>query len=316
LTACWQGFGIDRPLAAPAPADLASWLQAQLGWDAADLSMQPLAGGCIHRAWCLQGQGGQRLFIKTNRASALPLLQAEAEGLVALAGMAAGIDQLSVPTPLALGRVGDWSVLVLPWLDLGGDQGWTQLGESLARLHRQSQMAHGGQGFGWQADNYIGSTIQLNGWLPDWGDFFAQRRLAPQLALLERSGQSMTGAQRLLALVPQWLAGHGAEPVLVHGDLWSGNAGVLRGGGASIFDPACHWADREVDLAMARLFGGFPQAFFSGYQQQWPLPPGAAARVPLYNLYHLLNHANLFGGGYAGQAEAVIKSLLARPPLD
>jgi fructosamine-3-kinase len=243
------------------------------------------------------------------------MLQAEAEGLVALAGMAAGIDQLTVPTPLTLGRVGDWSVLVLPWLDLGGDQGWTQLGESLARLHRQSQLAHGGQGFGWQANNYIGSTIQLNGWLPDWGDFFAQRRLAPQLALLERSGRSMPGAERLLALVPQWLAGHGALASLVHGDLWSGNAGVLRGGGASIFDPACHWADREVDLAMAQLFGGFPQAFFSGYQQQWPLPPGAAARVPLYNLYHLLNHANLFGGGYAGQAEAVIKSLLARPPL-
>ena len=174
--------------------------------------MQPLAGGCIHRAWRLQGPGGQRLFIKTNRASALPLLQAEAEGLVALAGMAAGIDRLSVPTPLALGRVGDWSVLVLPWLDLGGDQGWTQLGESLARLHRQSQLAHGGQGFGWQANNFIGSTIQLNGWLPDWGDFFAQRRLAPQLALLERSGRSMPGAERLLALVPQWLAGHGAPP--------------------------------------------------------------------------------------------------------
>jgi fructosamine-3-kinase len=306
------------------------------------LSLQALAGGCIHRAWRLEGEGGQRLFIKTNRASALPLLRAEAEGLLALAAMAAGhgaarsaaarratagIDGLTIPTPLALGTVGDWAVLVLPWLDLAGGPGappaapgataggWRQLGESLARLHRQSQLAHGDQGFGWATDNYIGSTIQLNGWLPQWGEFFARRRLAPQLALLERSGLALPGARELLERVPQWLEGHGARPVLVHGDLWSGNAALLRDGGASIFDPACHWADREVDLAMARLFGGFPQEFFSGYERQWPLPAGAPARVPLYNLYHLLNHANLFGGGYAGQAEAAIGTLLARPPL-
>ena len=164
-----------------------------------------MAGGCIHRAWRLEGEGGQPLFIKTNRASALPLLHAEAEGLVALAAMAAGngaarskaarstaarratagIDALTIPTPLALGTVGDWSVLALPWLDLVGGPGgppagtgtaawaaaggWRQLGKSLARLHRQSQLAHGDQGFGWGTDNYIGSTIQLNGWLPDWG---------------------------------------------------------------------------------------------------------------------------------------------------
>jgi len=300
-----------------------------------------VAGGCIHRAWRLEGKGGQPLFIKTNRASALPLLQAEAEGLGALAAVAAGngaacratagIDALTIPTPLALGTVGDWSVLALPWLDLVGGPGgppagtgtaagaaaggWRQLGDRLARLHRQSQLAHGDQGFGWATDNYIGSTIQLNGWLPHWGEFFARRRLAPQLALLERSGRALAGGRELLELVPQWLEGHGATPVLVHGDLWSGNAALLRGGGACIFDPACHWADREVDLAMAQLFGGFPQEFFSGYAGQWPLPAGAPARVPLYNLYHLLNHANLFGGGYAGQAEAVIGALLARPPL-
>jgi fructosamine-3-kinase len=110
--------------------------------------------------------------------------------------------------------------------------------------------------------------------------------------------------------VAGWLNGHGAEPCLVHGDLWSGNAGLLASGGGALFDPAVYRGDREVDLAMAQLFGGFPTAFFKGYEQEWPLPTGHRQRRELYNLYHLLNHANLFGGSYWDQAERSIRSLL------
>jgi fructosamine-3-kinase len=114
--------------------------------------------------------------------------------------------------------------------------------------------------------------------------------------------------------VPAWLAGHPAEPCLVHGDLWSGNASLLAGGGGALFDPAVYRGDREVDLAMAQLFGGFPPAFFAGYEAAWPLPEGHRQRVELYNLYHLLNHANLFGGSYWSQAERSIAALLRQWP--
>ena len=104
---------------------------------------------------------------------------------------------------------------------------------------------------------------------------------------------------------------HGAEPCLVHGDLWAGNGALLVDGRGAIFDPAVYWGDREVDLAMAHLFGGFPACFFAGYEGRWPLPPGHRQRREIYNLYHLLNHANLFGGGYWRQAQASIDALLA-----
>jgi fructosamine-3-kinase len=134
--------------------------------------------------------------------------------------------------------------------------------------------------------------------------------LAPQLERLAQGGDPLPGADALLARIPAWLSGHCPEPCLVHGDLWSGNVGVLADGRGAIFDPAVHRADREVDLAMARLFGGFPASFFEGYQAEWPLPDGHRRRVDLYNLYHLLNHANLFGGSYAGQAGRLISRLL------
>jgi fructosamine-3-kinase len=149
----------------------------------------------------------------------------------------------------------------------------------------------------------------------EWGDFFAACRLAPQLEWLRARGGGLRGGDTLLRQVAGWLGGHGAEPCLVHGDLWSGNASLLTMGGGAIFDPAVHRGDREVDLAMARLFGGFPEAFFAGYEAKWPLPRGHQGRVEVYNLYHLLNHANLFGGGYRQQAQACIDRLLSRPPL-
>ncbi|MFM7652598.1 MAG: fructosamine kinase family protein, partial [Vulcanococcus sp.] len=220
-------------------------------------------------------------------------------------------------------ELGGEALLLLPWLDLNDrpanpDQAWWQLGAGLADLHRASLVGHDGR-FGWGRDNFIGSGPQPNGWAASWPRFFAEQRLGAQLAWAARSGHRLRDTDALLARVPDWLAGHPAEPCLVHGDLWSGNAGLLSqpadgpgraGAGGALFDPAVYRGDREVDLAMAQLFGGIPPAFFAGYDATWPRPTGHQQRRELYNLYHLLNHANLFGGGYWQQAEQSIRVLL------
>jgi len=323
-----------------AAAALAPWLAERLGLSLRD--RQPVAGGCIHRAWRLrlegsgqsQGSSPTYLFAKTNRPDTLPLLEAEADGLAALAKAAEG-SGLVVPQPLALGLVGGEAVLVLPWLDLGLGPGadpartWAAVGAGLARLHRRSLVAPLGPGdrlgsFGWCRDNAIGTAPQTNGWMGNWSSFFAERRLAPQLETLARTGRSLAGADALLGRLEALLAGHEPDACLVHGDLWSGNLDALavtcqpgQDGSplavGAVFDPASYRGDREVDLAMARLFGGVPQAFFDGYGQEWPLPPGHEQRVSLYNLYHLLNHASMFpGSDYDRRAQATVTALGAR----
>ncbi len=300
-------------MAAEPPDPLDTWLQHHLGQGL--VGRRPVGGGCIHRAWRLELAGGDTVFAKTNTVACLPLLEAEVLGLRALASHAP--PGLVIPEPLAWGVAGDQAVLVLDWLNLAAGAGgavarggWFRLGQGLAGLHRSSAASAPAQGYGWAADNFIGSAPQINSWCADWGVFFTECRLAPQLAWAARRGEPLQGAQLLMDRLPGWLAGHTCQPVLVHGDLWGGNAGLLADGAATIFDPACHWGDREVDLAMARLFGGFPDAFFDGYTAAWPLEPGAEDRAQLYNLYHLLNHANLFGGGYHRQAQASINALL------
>jgi len=294
---------------------LAAWLREQL--QISVVARTPVGGGCIHSAWRLQTADGEHLFAKTNRADKLPLLQAEAEGLLALARVAP--PTLMIPRPLAIGVAGDQAVLVMPWLELargpGSPGAWETCGANLARLHRQSLLGapqQGGvtQAFGWGQDNFIGASPQINGWRESWSSFFAECRLAPQLRWLAEKGRPMAGADPLLERLPEWLNNHGAQPCLVHGDLWSGNGALLADGGGSVFDPAIYLGDRETDLAMARLFGGFPEAFFNGYNEEWPLPKGWGERIKIYNLYHLLNHANLFGGGYIKQAQSVIHGLL------
>ncbi len=294
---------------------LAGWVLGELGSPLQ--RCRPVGGGSIHAAWDLQLADGRRLFAKTNAAVRLPLLEAEAEGLKALAAAAAG--ELAVPRPHHCGRFGEHALLLLDWLDLstgGAEADWAALGAALARLHRRS-LQQGSPAFGWSHDNHIGSAPQRNGWSDDWGRFFAERRLGVQLALAAVAGRRLHGASELLSRAPGWLNGHGAQPCLVHGDLWGGNAALLlspirpSGPVGALFDPAIHRGDREVDLAMARLFGGFPDPFFAGYAAEWPLPDGHQRRRACYDLYHLLNHANLFGGGYWGQAQAVIDALLA-----
>jgi fructosamine-3-kinase len=221
-------------------------------------------------------------------------------------GVGVGTDP-GVGVDLGVGNA--W--LALEWIERGPSSRATDsiLGEQLARQHRTTQAA-----FGWSRDNTIGSTPQLNEWCDDWVTFFRDRRLRYQLDLAARNGfggrlQQCGGV--LLDRVPEFFSGYRPVPSLLHGDLWSGNRLTAERGQPVIFDPAVYYGDREADLAMTRLFGGFGAGFYAAYEAAWQLDAGAGARTDLYNLYHVLNHLNLFGNGYLGQALSMIDALLA-----
>jgi protein-ribulosamine 3-kinase len=188
--------------------------------------------------------------------------------------------------------------ILLEQLDLKRSGDWSALARMLAALHRTT-----GPRFGWHTDNYIGATPQINSWRDDWSVFFKECRLAPQLALAKKNGYAVEihGALKVLE-------GHQPKPSLLHGDLWAGNAGFIKEGPV-LFDPAVYYGDREADLAMTELFGGFPREFYRAYDEAWPLDEGYERRKPMYNLYHLLNHLNLFGGSYLDQVESTLRSL-------
>jgi protein-ribulosamine 3-kinase len=263
------------------------------------------AGGCIHRSMVFEGSG-TRFFAKLNDRRFDGAFAAEADGLDALSQ-----GGIRTPNVLARGVADDSAFLVLEHLELrpGDAAAFAGLGRALAGLH-----AHHGERFGWRRDNFIGATAQRNGESTSWVDFWQRERLAPQLALAVDNGfrgklQQLGDA--LIAALPRMLADHAPPPALVHGDLWGGNAAFLADGTPVVFDPAAYHGDREVDLAMTELFGGFPDAFYAAYREVAPLGAGYPLRRTLYNLYHVLNHANLFGGGYAAQAERMMERLLA-----
>ncbi|MFN7087610.1 MAG: fructosamine kinase family protein [Burkholderiales bacterium] len=264
----------------------------------------PLAGGCIHDACRIEG-GGQRYFVKTNRAECIGMFAAEAAGLEAIAATGA----LRVPRPVCHDANREASWLVLEYIELERKGSGRRLGERLAALHRAT-----GERYGWPRFNYIGALPQINTLTADWCAFWREHRLGYQLKLAASNGY--TGrlqelGERLMAHLPALLDGHAPPPSLLHGDLWSGNAAFAAGGEPVVFDPAVYYGDREADLAMTELFGGFGADFYTAYREAYPLEEGYARRKTLYNLYHVLNHLNLFGGGYLAQAEAMMEKLLA-----
>jgi fructosamine-3-kinase len=271
-------------------------------------SRRSVSGGDINQSHMLLGQDGdggdRQFFVKLNQAARLPMFEAEQLGLVTIAQT----HTIGVPMPIAVGVAASSCYLVLAWLDFGRgqSQSWTQMGQQLAQLHNYP----GSTAFGWSRENTIGATPQPNPWTTDWIEFWQVHRIGFQLQRAAQKGARFAQADRLLAAIPDLLADHSPQPSIVHGDLWSGNAAILADGTPTIFDPALYWGDREVDLAMTELFGGFPQAFYVGYGSVWPTRPGYERRKILYNLYHILNHYNLFGGGYAAQADRMIAELL------
>jgi protein-ribulosamine 3-kinase len=274
------------------------------------LSLAPVSGGCIHTAYRLDGEdaaGKRSYFAKVNEPESAAMFAAEAEGLAAL--RAAGA--VRVPEIVARGEDDERAWLVLEWLDLVPLEvtSAAKLGDDLAAQHRVPQ-----QRFGWGRNNYIGASPQPNAWSEDWLDFWRKNRLHPQLRYAAHNRlptRMIDRGERLLADSEILLRDHKPAPSLLHGDLWGGNASALADGTPALFDPAVYVGDREADVAMTELFGGFPKDFAAAYRNAWPLTDGYSVRRDFYNIYHVLNHANLFAGDYVRQAERAIEKVLA-----
>jgi fructosamine-3-kinase len=267
----------------------------------------------------LQGMSGIRSYRTETGAGAVFMKEGPPESYEVLAAEAAGLEALrsarAVRVPLVhdLASSATKAWLAIEWLQLekgAGSAAEAVLGEQLALQHRYAAPQ-----FGWHRDNTIGLSPQLNGWSDDWVTFFRERRLRYQLDLAERNGYSGRLQQRgalLLERLGDFFTGYRPIPSLLHGDLWGGNWGADDRGRPVIFDPAVYYGDREADLAMTRLFGGFGPDFYAAYTAAWPVDAGARTRRDLYNLYHVLNHANLFGGSYLPQALALIDRLISQ----
>ena len=280
-----------------------------------------VSGGCINQGYSISSSS-RAYFAKINQASQIAMFEAEALGLQQMRAT----QTIRVPEPICWGTEGNSAYIVLEWLDLGsrgGERAWEEMGRKLAAMHKYTPpnppLLRGGEEpnytllrgfFGWDINNTIGSTVQINNWTANWAEFWAEHRIGYQLKLARRRGGHFPQGERLLKVIPELLAGYEPQPSLVHGDLWGGNAGVTSAGETVIFDPAAYFGDREVDIAMTELFGGFSAEFYRGYNQVWPLDLGYEKRKTLYNLYHILNHFNLFGGSYASQANQMINRIL------
>ncbi|UQB42250.1 fructosamine kinase family protein [Thiomicrospira microaerophila] len=267
-------------------------------------NITPVAGGDIHQAWLLETSQA-KLFLKLNRAQSAPVFAAEAWALQHIQQS----QTIRCPQVIALGQTDQQAWLLMEYIALSGRGDDFKRGQALAAMH-QTQHSQ----FGWEQDNFIGHTPQRNTWTQEWLDFYRQQRLEPQLALAKQQGASqrlIEKGQQLAENLAVFFEHYQPVPSLLHGDLWAGNSAFSAQGEPVIYDPASYYGDRETDIAMTELFGGFSPAFYQGYNQAWPLDASYQQRKPLYNLYHILNHFNLFGGHYQHQAEQLITQLLA-----
>jgi protein-ribulosamine 3-kinase len=265
----------------------------------------PASGGCINNGGKVV-VGGKDFFVKWNDRSRYPgMFQAEAKGLHILGAS----ETLRIPEVIHVGEEGSFQYLLLEYIDDGrrSPDFWESFGRGLAKMHK-----HSAPRFGLDHNNFIGSLPQDNRESDSWIEFFIERRLRSQLAIaLQNNGLNKSAASdfdklfaKLNSLLPD------ERPSLLHGDLWGGNLMIADNGEACLIDPAVYYGHREVDLAMTQLFGGFDSVFFESYNEEFPLLPGYRERLDLYNLYPLLVHVNLFGGGYAAQVMSVLRRFL------
>lgn len=271
----------------------------------------PVSGGDINRAYRLTLSDGARVFMKANAQASPAFFRAEAQGLEALRSTGA----IPVPGVIAMGRdERHGAFLLLEWIDTSarGLGRWEDFGRALAKMHLADTAVPGGR-FGFHADNYIGARPQKNAPRDSWIDFFRDNRLVPQFrdALHWFDEDDRRRMTRLLDHLEDHLA-EPDRPSLLHGDLWSGNFVAANDGSAWLIDPAAYVGHHEADLAMTQLFGGFHPRFYDGYREVLPPSPGYGERRDLYNLYHLLNHLNLFGGGYLGSVQRILKKYAGR----
>jgi fructosamine-3-kinase len=284
---------------------IASALAAALGREALQTrGWAPVGGGCISEAARFETDVGP-FFAKWNRDPPKDLFESEALGL---REMAAGPSRLTIPKVVAVSGGGvDPAFIVMEYLETGSAPSPADeeaLGRGLAETHRR-----GAERFGFARDTYCGTTRQANAWSEAWPEFYATRRLAPLIDKVadERGLKSAerTTYDRLIQRLPEWLPG-AATPALIHGDLWSGNV-LWTTHGPALVDPACCYAEREMEFGITTLFGGLTPRAWAAYEEAYPLAQGWRERNPLYQLYHLLNHHLLFGGGYGAQALRIAK---------
>ncbi len=264
------------------------------------------SGGCINSSYVLQGDNIS-YFIKFNHADLLYMFEAEFDGLEEMTQS----NTVRVPQPVTYGLFADKAYIVMEKISFSSGSNKTdkELGHQLAQLHQIPR-----DFFGWHKTNTIGSTKQLNQRYDSWVDFWRENRLGFQLSLAEKNGYAgklLSSGETLSELIPCFFSNYTPVPSLLHGDLWSGNASVNDEGDPVIYDPACYYGDREADIAMTELFGGFCAGFYSAYNDTYALDSDYQVRKNLYNLYHILNHLNLFGTGYLHQAQNLIDNLLA-----
>jgi len=269
---------------------------------------QAIAGGSINNSYKISGKG-QNYFVKTNSARFVGMFAAENKGLMAIVKS----NSILAPKPICHGELDGTSYLVMDYLELGSmpETSIDQLGEQLAAMHHHSQVL-----FGWDIDNTIGSTPQINTACDSWLEFYREHRLRYQIDLVSNNislgcnGQLIDKTHELLDYLDQLLC-HKPQASLLHGDLWSGNYGVCNNGAPVIFDPAIYYGDRETDIAMTELFGGFAPRFYDAYWHHYAKTAEYPVRKTLYNLYHILNHLNLFGDNYYSQADDMVSALLS-----
>jgi len=251
---------------------------------------------------------GGRFFVKVGTPEQRARLRAEARGLEALRATGA----VRVPQMWLVGGEARHYFLMLEYLELqpGDSAAHARLGRELAALHR-----HTAEYYGFERDNFIGATPQINVQQNEWPAFWREARLLPQLKLAQREAGARGFVEQGLLLaekLPQLFSGYTPRPSLLHGDLWPGNVGFVAGGEPVLYDPAAYYGDREAELAMTEMFGGLPPAFHAAYHEAWALDAGYVVRKGLYKLYHLLNHYNLFGESYAEAVRAQTAALLAQ----
>ena len=266
-----------------------------------------VSGGCINQCWKVTDNYHKHWFIKTNAPSLLKMFEAEAEGLEEILNS----QSIRVPKGFCHGSTHEFSYLVMEYIALSPLTNSIKMGEQLAKMHRFSS-----DKFGWHRNNTIGSTHQSNNKHKDWISFWKEERLLYQLELALKNGfshQAYEAGLRLLEILSSFFTSYQVQPSLLHGDLWGGNTASDSEGNPVIFDPAVYYGDRETDLAMTELFGGsgFNNDFYASYNAHYPIDSNYKTRKGLYNLYHILNHFNLFGGGYASQASQIISKLIS-----
>jgi fructosamine-3-kinase len=263
--------------------------------------IREVKAGDSHKAYKIS-DGKQRFFVKTNEKIHLSNFEAEREGLEHISNT----KLFKVPKVICSGLVSSHSYLVLEHVTIteGNETTWFHYGQALAKLHGN----HTQQMYGWQDDNFIGLTPQCNLWQKKWNCFFAEQRIGLMLQLLSEKGHDLANIDGVVASVKNLLLGHNPTSSMLHGDLWQGNTG-FHSNQPVMYDPAFYFGDRETDLAMTELFGRFPDSFYQGYDNIWPLEDGYQYRKPIYQLYHVLNHALLFGGQYIDSAKITLKNL-------